>query len=25
MKEVGLPLDWYQKRERLVMCWPHLW
>ncbi len=25
MKEVGLPLDWYQKRERLVMCCPHLW
>ena len=20
-----LPLDWYQKRERLVMCCPHLW
>ena len=25
MKEVGLPLNWYQKRERLVMCCPHLW
>jgi len=25
MEEVGLPLNWYQKRERLVMCCPHLW
>lgn len=23
MKEVGLPIDWYQRREKLVICNPH--